>query len=293
MLAYFGSRFNRCPNVAQQPGNMLNTTFLHIQGIGPQTERKLHEAGITTWADALMADSLPLSVDLAVQVRKQLQESVSRLQDGDALWFSERLPAAEQWRLFPHFRHSVAYVDIETTGLSCSKGHVTTISLYNGQELSSYVYGENLVDFAEDITAYKLLVTWNGRCFDMPYMRQSLGIPLRMAHLDLLPVFRALNLRGGLKKVEKALGLDREDLDGVNGYMAVMLWRAYEKTSRREALETLLAYNAADVFSLEMLSHYACARNGHDLGYTHRTPVNPYHVDRALVERLMPLCQQR
>jgi len=43
-----------------------------------------------------------------------------------------------------------------------------------------------------------------------------------------------------LKFCEKALGLDRGDLDGVDGYFAVLLWRDYQKKHNEKALETLL-----------------------------------------------------
>jgi len=53
-------------------------------------------------------------------------------------------------------------------------------------------------------------------------------------------VLKSLGYSGGLKSCEKALGLDRGDLDGVDGYFAVLLWRDYQKKHNEKALETLL-----------------------------------------------------
>ena len=271
---------------------MLTRTFIHLPGVGSAFERKLNQRGIFTWDDAL-AGVLPCGLARAGALRALLLESRARLTAGDAAWFGARLPPAGQWRLFPHFRHSAAYVDIETNGLG-EDAHITTIALYNGECVRTYVRGRNLEDFSDDILAYKLLVTWNGRCFDAPLLRRELNIPLdkadpdnagrhpAMAHLDLLPVYRALGLRGGLKAVEKRLGLCRGGLDGLDGWDAVRLWRAYEYSGEARWLETLLAYNVADVLGLERLAEYAC------LTYSGGVPGVPGEHDACRVASGLP-----
>lgn len=238
---------------------MLTNCFLHLPGIGSAFATRLQAAGVLTWDDAL-ALPLPCGPARTGAIRAGLMESRSRLEAGDARWFGDALAPAEQWRLFPHFCDNAAYVDIETTGLAWPDCAITSIALYDGARVRVYVQGENLEAFADDILDYSLLVTWNGRGFDAPILRRSLHIPLDkgdMAHLDLLPVFRRLGLRGGLKKVEQSLGIDRGGLDGVDGWDAVRLWREYERSGDLRALHTLLAYNVADVLSLEYLAHYA------------------------------------
>lgn len=242
---------------------MLESSFIHLPGVGPKFEAGLRAAGICTWADALCLP-LPCGPARAESLRSGIIESQQRLDAGDAVWFGECLAPSQQWRLFPHFQDQAAYVDIETTGLSWPEAAITTIALYDGRSVRTYVQGVNLESFADDILSYKLLVTWNGQGFDAPFLRRSLGIPLDkgdMAHLDLLPVFRALGMKGGLKKVEGLLGLHRGDLDGVDGWAAVRLWQAYQRNADPKVLETLLAYNVADVLSLEVMAAYAVARH--------------------------------
>jgi uncharacterized protein YprB with RNaseH-like and TPR domain len=265
---------------------MLTNTFQHISGIGKSTDARLKQAGLCSWEAALKADRLPLKTELCADFMAELAESRARLEDGDALWFSERLPAAEQWRLYPHFCGRAAYVDIETTGLALAQAQITSIALYDGKALKVYVQGRNLDDFVADIAEYSLLVTWNGRVFDAPFLRRFFGIPLQMAHLDLYPVFRSMGVSGGLKKVEKYLGLDRHELDGVDGYMAVLLWREYLRSGNEKVMDTLLAYNAEDVFSLEILCRHVCAQNGITLPEASPRPVNPYKADVQLLARL-------
>ena len=282
---------------------MLTRTFLHLPGIGKAHDAKLRENGLLCWNDVLGAEKLPFkNSTLRAALLAGVEESRLRLEDGDALWFSERLPVSEQWRLFPHFHAGAAYVDIETTGLAWPGGQITSIALYDGKRVKVYVQGRNLDDFVYDIGEYSLLVTWNGRAFDAPFMRKAFGIPLQMAHLDLFPVFRSLGIKGGLKKVEKFLGLERENLDGVDGYMAILLWREYMRTGRESVLETLLAYNVEDVLSLEILARHACLQQQCDLleyGVADCSTgaeakfFNPYRADRELLEYLMAFMPER
>jgi uncharacterized protein YprB with RNaseH-like and TPR domain len=276
---------------------MLESCFIHLPGVGAVFTAKLCDAGIHTWEDALN-NPLPCAPGKADALRAGLEESRRRLAARDVRWFSAALPPAEQWRLLPHFRGGAAYVDIETTGLSRFGDSITTIALYDGNTVRSYIQGENLEAFADDILAYSLLVTWNGRCFDAPILRRFLRIPLdqgHMGHLDLLPVFRKLGLRGGLKKIEKALGLSRGNLDAVDGLAAVRLWREYERLGDRRVLETLLAYNVEDVLSLEALAEYALARHDGLAGTSLLAPVrhelNPYTPDARVLRRLDLLTQ--
>ena len=103
-----------------------------------------------------------------------------------------------------------------------------------------------------------LVITFNGACFDLPYIRRWFrNISLPKAHIDLRFLLRRLHYTGGLKKIEKDLGLAREeDIDGMDGYEAVMLWAAYQRGDRH-ALERLIRYNTADIVNLEPLMERA------------------------------------
>ncbi len=268
---------------------MLDRCFIHLPGIGLKFTEKLRAAGILTWDDAL-CNPLPGNPRRVANLKAGVAASKERLAAGDFRWFSEALPAAEQWRLFPHCRGNAAYVDIETTTLAWRAGCVTTIAFYDGSRVRTYVQGRNLEAFADDVRDCDLLVTWNGRGFDAPILRRTLNIPLDMPHLDLLPVFRKFDLRGGLKRVEKALGLDREALNGVDGRTAVWLWNAFERSGDEAFLRTLLAYNVADVLSLEYLAAYAVSRNTgltmEEVGVTRVNDCNPFEPDPAVLRRL-------
>jgi len=222
---------------------MLKNTFIHIQGIGTITEQRLWESGLRDW-DAFTDDiSIPLSGKRKYLLQKGIDESRQHLYQNNPVYFSKCLPANQSWRFFPAFRNSIAYLDIETTGLDRYFNDITTIALYDGHEIKTYVHGQNLEDFIEDIQKYKVIVTYNGKSFDIPFIESFFNIRLNHAQIDLRYVLYSLGYRGGLKGVERQLGTDRGNLRDVDGFFAVLLWDEYLKTGDQKALDTLLAYN--------------------------------------------------
>lgn len=272
---------------------MLRNTFCHIPRVGLTTEQRYWAKGLAHWEDAATSAGTGALGPKAVWVRQFLEESGQRLKAGDARWFDERLPSSEAWRLFGEFRDRAAYVDIETTGLSCDGGdHITTIALSGGGEVRTYVHGRNLEDFQDDIREFDLIVTFNGKCFDVPFIERTFGTRLDMGHIDLRYVLKRIGLSGGLKSIEHQMGMGRDDLEGVDGYFAVFLWHEYQTTANPAALETLLAYNAADVVGLEALLVHAYNTLLADTPFGGQrlderpAPAIPHSADRALVDRI-------
>jgi len=120
---------------------MLQNTFIHIQSIGTITEQRLWESGLRDW-DAFTDDiSIPLSGKRKYLLQKGIDESRQHLYQNNPVYFSKCLPANQSWRFFPEFRNSIAYLDIETTGLDRHYQSITTIALYDGHEFKTYVHG--------------------------------------------------------------------------------------------------------------------------------------------------------
>jgi uncharacterized protein len=232
---------------------MLRHTFCHLPGVAARTEQRLWSAGVAAWEDAL-ADSVPRPARRLSA--EELRESVRRHAAADAGWFDDRLPASQAWRLFHDFRTRCAYLDIETTGMGPT-ADVTTVALYDGSSVRTYVRGLNLHAFARDVAAYRLLVTYNGKSFDLPMLRRCLRCRFDQGHIDLRHVLAGLGLTGGLKGVERKVGLARPGLEDVDGAVAVLLWHDYQWARDERALETLLAYNVQDAVNLETLMVHA------------------------------------
>lgn len=238
---------------------MLLNTFCHIQGIGLKTESDLWQAGVLCWDNFSPKRPATLSAGRADYIMECLELSRNNLASQPD-YFTKLLPASQHWRIFPHFRAKTAYLDIETTGLS-DDCEITTIALYDGNDIFYYVQGDNLDEFPSDINRFAVLVSYNGKSFDVPVIERFFGIRLNQAHIDLRFVLNALGYKGGLKGCEKQLGVGRDDLEGVDGYLAVLLWNSYQKTGNPRALETLLSYNIMDAVNLEILMVEAYNRN--------------------------------
>ena len=237
---------------------MLQSTFIHIPGIGYSTEKKLWEQGVHTWQHLLdQPDIVPLFS--AYEICGVIEQSAEAL-DSNPAFFTKRLKTADVWRLFPHFRSKTAYLDIETTGLG-ETAEITTIALYDGQQVHTYVNGRNLEQFISDVQQFNVLITYNGICFDIPFIEHFFNVSLDQAQLDLRYILAKLGCRGGLKGCEKQMGINRGTLDGIDGAFAVLLWREYQRYNNEGALETLLAYNIEDTVNLERLMVEAYNRN--------------------------------
>lgn len=152
---------------------------------------------------------------------------------------------------------STIYLDIETTSLEPRDGDLTVLGMYIEEEdllvqlFDEELHAGNLLrHFARRGTLY----TYNGERFDLPYIHAKLGVnlPRIFRHVDLMHACHARNLRGGMKKVEKLLGIPRR-LAEVNGMVAIELWRRYKLRGCRESLQTLLDYNREDVMNLRAM----------------------------------------
>ena len=232
---------------------MLKHTFCHLKGVGRSAEEKLWSHGIMTWDDYMRCKGAGMfSMRKNEDVLEQLQESKGALERGDSGFFLPRLPVTDRVRVFTDFRDRIGYLDIETTGLS-SSDEITTIAFYDGRQVRTYVNGQDLTQFPRDVSSCGLLVTFNGDRFDLPFLRLAFGERFDMPHLDLMPVLKAYGCHGGLKACERILGIRRQVPAEIDGREAVRLWNRYMKEEDEFALSLLLAYNAQDVLSLELL----------------------------------------
>jgi hypothetical protein len=232
---------------------MLEHTFIHIPGIGPKTEQRLWQKGILTW-EAFLArrEKTLFSAHRRAFVTQQVEASLANWDN--IAFFQERLSSPHLWRAFKRFKDKAVYLDIETSGGGVEGDEITVIGLFDGRSVETFVNGMNLDRFEIAITAYDLVITFNGSQFDLPVIKRHFPhVAIPPAHIDLRFLLKRLGYHGGLKAIEKRAGLVRgRDVDGMNGYDAVLLWQAYRQGDHR-ALERLIQYNTADIVNLKPL----------------------------------------
>jgi uncharacterized protein YprB with RNaseH-like and TPR domain len=145
-------------------------------------------------------------------------------------------------------------VDIETTGLSQRRDRITVIGIYDGRESKTYVKDINLDDIVDELPKYRLLVSFNGARFDIPFIKSEFPeIEFKQLHIDLVYPLRRIGYKGGLKNIEKILGISRsEDTEGMTGFDAVRLWKQYERGDK-DALAKIIKYNNEDIVNLKSI----------------------------------------
>ena len=152
-----------------------------------------------------------------------------------------------------------AYLDIETTGPSADFCEITVVGIYlvqDGYTRFVQLVGDDITEegLLEVLDGVDTIYTYNGKRFDLPFIRERLGLNLEAEfhHHDLMYDCWRNSLYGGFKAVERQLGIPRR-LTGMSGFQAVMLWWRYVNDDDRAALELLLEYNREDVLNLKAL----------------------------------------
>ncbi|WP_435076142.1 ribonuclease H-like domain-containing protein [Halococcus sp. AFM35] len=228
----------------------IENSFVPVHGVGEKTERRLWEAGVTHWDE--FEPSLVGNVQ-SQNITEFIEQARDRLAAGDAAFFDRAFPSGSRWRLYENFRESACFFDIETTGLDARHSEVTTVSFHRAGETTTLVRGDDLTRTAieRELHRSSLLVSFNGKRFDVPFLEHAFDLDITQPHLDAMYPCRQLDLTGGLKAIERAVGIERDRPD-ISGRDAVRLWHAYERGDE-DALTTLVSYNRADTVNLKTL----------------------------------------
>ncbi len=171
---------------------------------------------------------------------------------------------------------STGSFDIETTGLSPARSYVILIGFMElsdeGCRLHQF-FAENLSEEEDIIRAFldvakdtDVLLTYNGRTFDIPFMEKRMSMypaladeKLRFYDLDMYTVISRFSpLKSFLpnlkqKTVESFLGLWTSREDEISGAESVDLYFRYLSDRDPETEELILCHNRDDVLQLARL----------------------------------------
>jgi uncharacterized protein len=255
-------RLTTCSGLGLQPrfALMIKHTFIHAEGVGPSMEKKLWSAGIRTWEDFLerqRENNLP-GKNLG-RLTPLVEDSLEAVRRRDVGFFGGRLKPGDQWRIYREFSAQAAFVDIETTGLSADFDQITVVGLLAGGTFRAFVQGRDLEQFPAFVSDFPLVITFNGARFDLPFLRRKFPGFRPHAHIDLRYPLSKLGHKGGLKQIERKLGIVRPThLREVDGYEAVRLWSEHRR-GKAGALERLLEYCQHDVVNMKPLAERVAA----------------------------------
>ncbi|MDG5776881.1 ribonuclease H-like domain-containing protein [Haloarculaceae archaeon H-GB2-1] len=235
----------------------IENSFIPVSGVGETTERRLWADGVTHWDDFEPSAVGPKTAD---RIEEFIEQAAVHLDDGNAAYFDRAFPSGSHWRLYENFREDACFLDIETTGLDQYRNDVTVVSLHRGGETKTFVNGRDLSAerLSAELADSQLLVTFNGKRFDVPFLETAFDLDVSLPHVDLMYPCKRIGLSGGLKTIEKDVGLERDRPD-LSGEDAVRLWREYE-AGDESALETLVSYNRDDTVNLQWLMDHVTER---------------------------------
>jgi hypothetical protein len=237
---------------------MIEHTFQMLPSVGAKKERSIWESGILSWDDFLSSDCIGC-VKPALKERSDpiIMQAEELLRSDDSSSLADIIPKSEHWRMYRHFMKDAAYLDIETDGLS-RDALVTVVTVHRGDRTYTLTEGFDLgpETLSDALEGAKILVTFNGSCFDIPVLRNSFPeVDFDIPQYDLRFASRKVGFKGGLKPLEIELGIQRsEDIEGVDGAMAVHLWHQWKRTGDEDALNILQEYNRADTINLEYIA---------------------------------------
>lgn len=235
----------------------IENSFIPVEGVGERTEQKLWSRGITEW-DAFHPEAI--GGKRGDRIASFIDIATDHLERNDARFFRDTFPTESHWRLYENFRTETCFLDIETTGLDKRHDDVTVVGTYRDGDTRTLVRGRDLTPAAvrRELDRSSLLVTFNGKRFDVPFLESAFDLQLDVPHVDLLYPARRIGLTGGLKTIEDTIGIDRDRPD-ISGRDAVRLWRAHQRGDP-DALDRLCDYNREDVVNLEVVLDHVCGQ---------------------------------
>ncbi len=250
---------------------MIRNSFVFLEKITPKTEAYFHSCGIKSWDDFLNSKKIEgISDERKKYYDRRILEAKHNLYSLNSSYFKSNLPSTESWRLYNFFKEDIAFLDIETTGLD-SSSYITMVGIFDGFETKPFVKGINLTSdlLKKELSKYKLIVTFNGSTFDLPMINKKFPgvIPKDLPHWDLRHGCAKVGLTGGLKKIEKDLGIKRSNpiVEGMYGGDAVTLWRMYHGSGNDYYLNLLIEYNEEDCINLKSIANKVYSKLSNNL----------------------------
>jgi len=256
---------------------MITNSFIFLERVGHRVEQLIWNNGIYDWDSFLKNNKIKgMSRYRKLYYNRKVLNARKALYNFDSSYFLGLFPQSEMWRLYDFFREDAVFLDIETTGLSKKSDDITVFGLYDGLNTKTMIKGINM-DYhllKKELEKYKLIVTFNGASFDLPFIEKRYPRLLpNVPNFDVRSITRKLGLTGGLKNIEKELGIKRRNIiEDFNGGDALTLWRMYKSTGDDYYLNLLVEYNEYDIMNLKLVAEKCVKKMKESLFNAHFLP---------------------
>lgn len=229
--------------------HLVEQSLCQIAGISPELECKLRRGGVTsaTLLDLRCDEIFPPSRTVRIRTSIERNRKFMNLGLTDAI--VNAFPCGHRVRVLSDRFERACFLDIETD----EQMRITCISTQMDSQAATFLRGRNLDEFLDVWQQAELVVSFNGKRFDVPIIRRTFGLSRIPAQIDLMDEARHYGLTGGLKQIEKMIGFVRKGSGGMNGTDAIELWHRFQTLNDEGALELLKCYNREDVESLVVL----------------------------------------
>jgi len=244
---------------------MIKNSFIFLPKIKQKKELSIWKQGIKDWGDFLNRDVRGISKRFKEEYDKEILTARKELYAGNSEYFSDKLPTTETWRLYEFFREETIFLDIETSSATSMNSYLTVIGIFDGINTKTMVKDMNLnIDaLKKEIRKYKLLITFNGSSFDIPYLNKKYPQLLpNIPHIDLRHCCNKIGLKGGLKDIEKKLDITRDNviIERLYGGDPIKLWKMFRASGDDYYLKLLVEYNEEDVVNLKRIADYCYSK---------------------------------
>ncbi|MGN0703712.1 MAG: ribonuclease H-like domain-containing protein [Lentihominibacter sp.] len=200
---------------------------------------------------------------------------------------------------------NLGVLDIETTGLNPSRNKFILGGIYNEHEKTVHqIFAQTRSEeksalelFLDEICKTDVVITYNGKHFDMPFIYRRMaanGINAEMPLPYNLDLYLVLNGHSPVKKfvpnlkqktVENYMGLWQTRKDEISGGESVELYNMYEKTGDPSLEEKILLHNSDDVQQLTRLLRIISKCDFHKAMYHLGFPAGPLIIEKIRTER--------
>ncbi|MEM3373861.1 MAG: ribonuclease H-like domain-containing protein [Candidatus Woesearchaeota archaeon] len=238
---------------------MIKNTFIFLPKFGYEKEKKLWELGIKTWDDFLATKKILGISDFNKKRYDEIIKNAKKaLLDNNSSYFLDKLKHRDNWRLYDFFKEDSVFLDIEVSRIN---GFLTMIGLFDGIDTKIMVkdLNLNLDALKKELSKYKLIITFNGSVFDIPFLNKKYPNLLpSIPNIDVKHLCNLIGLKGTLKEIEKKLEIKRQNeiVNKLYGGDPFRLWKIFKATGDKYYLDLLVEYNEEDIINLKKICEY-------------------------------------